>query len=257
MAKTKTGAPFGASLIVLSSFFYASYGIWTTLLGNFFGGYTASAIRSSVVLFMLMPVAIAYRQLGKINWKRDWGYLVGLVLSSVLVWGPLYFSIVHAGVGISLAINYASIVIGMFFFGWLLANEKFTRDKLLSAGLGLIGLWLVFAPNLATIGWLVLGAALVSGFSTAANMVIAKKLPYTTTRCTVLVWTASVLANAPMALLLGEPQLQLGWRIEWLYVVAFAITSIAASWMFIKGVKLVDAGAAGVLGVCWRLCLRW
>ncbi|HVI69208.1 MAG TPA: DMT family transporter [Magnetospirillaceae bacterium] len=248
MVKTKARAPFGASLIILSSLFYASYGIWTTLIGSFLGGYTAAALRSTIVLLMLVPVAFAYKQLTVINIRRDWPYLVGLVASALLIWGPLYYAILNAGVGLSLAINYASIVMGMFFFGWLLAKEKLTRDKWISAGLGMTGLWLVFAPNLATIGWIALGAAFVSGFSNAAHMVIAKKLPYNATQCTVMVWTASLIANVPMALLFGE-RIAGGWHIEWVYVVIFAIASVAATWTFVKGLKLIDAGAAGVLGL--------
>ena len=64
-------APLGASLVVTSSFFYASYGIWTTLMGNFFGGYTASALRSVLVLIILVPIAFAYKQLGPVQWRKN------------------------------------------------------------------------------------------------------------------------------------------------------------------------------------------
>lgn len=247
--RSKSAAPLGASLIVLSSLFYASYGIWTTLMGNFFGGYTASALRSALVLLMLVPLAILYRQFEPINWRHNMQYLVGLLLSATLIWGPLYYAILQAGVGVSLAINYACIVIGMFFFGWLLARERFTRNKQLSAFLGLIGLALIFYPSVSVIGWLALAAAAVSGLSTAAHMVIAKKMPYNATQSTVLIWMASLIANIPMAFLFGESMPSINLHVEWLYLVIFAIASIAASWTFIKGVKLIDAGAAGILGL--------
>lgn len=218
-------------------------------MGNFFGGYTASALRSALVLVMLAPIALIYRQFQPINWRRNWRYLIGLLLSAVLVWGPLYYAILNAGVGISLAVNYACIVIGMFLFGWLLVGERFTKDKRLSALLGLAGLALIFSPSVSAIGWLALGAAAISGLSSAAHMVIAKKLPYNATQTTVLVWTASVIANIPMAFLLGEGLPSVALHIEWLYLIIFAVASVAASWMFIKGIKLIDAGAAGVLGL--------
>ena len=53
-------APLGASFIILSSVFYASYGIWVKLMGNFFGGYMASALRSVLVLLFLVPLALAW-----------------------------------------------------------------------------------------------------------------------------------------------------------------------------------------------------
>lgn len=249
MSKVKSAVPVGASLIALSTVFYASYGIWTKLMGDFFGGYTASALRSILVLLILTPIAIAYQKLGPINWKRDWPYLAGMVFASLFIWGPLYYAILHAGIGISLAITYASIVIGAFFFGWLFIKERFTKDKWISAFLGLIGLGLIFSPSTKSLGWLALIAALVSGFASAANMVIAKKLPYNATQSTVLLWIASVIANIPMAFLLNEAYPAIGRHIEWLYLVVFAVASVIASWSFVIGSKLIDAGAAGVLGL--------
>lgn len=249
VAKRKLAAPLGASLVVLSSLFYASYGIWTMLMGTFFGGNTASVLRSILVLLMLLPLAIAYRQLRRIEWRHNWRYLVGLVLSAALIWGPLYYAILNAGVGISLAINYACIVIGMFFFGWLLVGERFTKDKGLAAGLGLVGLALVFAPSVSGLGWLALGGAAISGLSGAVHYVIAKKLPYNATQSTLCIWAASTIAGIPMAFLFRESFPAIGWHAEWLYLVIFAVASILASWTLIRGIKLIDAGAAGILGL--------
>jgi drug/metabolite transporter (DMT)-like permease len=250
MTKVKTAAPVGASLVVLSSFFYASYGIWTKLMGDFFGGYTASALRSVLVLLILVPIALFYRQLGLIDWRQNWRYFAGMVVASAFVWGPLYFAILEAGVAISLAITYAGIVSGMFIFGWLFAGERLTRDKWVSIALGLVGLWLVFSPSVAAgFGLLALVAALISGLGSAANSVIAKRMPLNASQATVLLWIASVVANIPMAFVLQERLPSTGWHIEWFYLVIFAIASIIASWAFIKGVKLIEAGAAGVIGL--------
>jgi drug/metabolite transporter (DMT)-like permease len=249
MSERKRAASLGASLVVLSSLFYASYGIWTKLMGDFFDGYMASALRSVVVLFTLVPIAILYRQWEPIDWKHNARYLLGMLLSALLIWGPLYYAILHAGVGLSLAINYASLVIGAFFFGRLITKERLTRDKLLSAALGLIGLYLVFSPSVASLGWLALIAAAVSGLSGAANMVMAKQISYSTTQSAIAVWTTSVIANAFMAFIFSDPIPVIGWHIQWLYLVIFALASVIASWTLIKGVKLIDASIAGILGL--------
>ena len=36
---------------------------------------------------------------------------------------------------------------------------------------------------------------------------------------------------------------------EWIYLLFFAMASIVASWCLIRGLKLIDAGAAGILGL--------
>lgn len=246
---SKAKAPLGASLVVVSSFFYASYGIWTKLMGEFFQGYTASALRSVLVLLLLAPFALAYRQFQPVNLKQNWRYLTGLLVAALFTWGPFYYAIVHAGVGISLTINYASIIIGAFFFGWLFGDERLTKDKLLSAGLGFVGLCLIFAPGTSSFGWLALLGAAISGLSIGAVMVFSRQIHYNSTQTTLALWVTSAIASAFMALLLSERLPVVGLHIEWLYLVCFAVASVAASWALIRGLKLIDAGAAGILGL--------
>jgi drug/metabolite transporter (DMT)-like permease len=245
----KYNAPLGASLIVLSSVFYASYGIWTKLTGDFLGGYVASGLRSGLVVLLLLPVAFMYKSFQKIDWYRNWPSLLGIGLASLVIWGPLYYAILHAGVGISLTVNYASIVIGAFVFGWLFNKERFTVDKLLATALGFAGIALVFSPGLHSTGWLPLLAASVSGFATAINMVLIKKLPYNATQSTLVLWILSITANLLMAVVLREKLPALGAHIEWLYLLIFAIASVIASWLLIRGLKFIEAGAAGILGL--------
>jgi drug/metabolite transporter (DMT)-like permease len=248
-AQKASRAPIGASLIVLSSVFYATYGVWTTLMGNFFGSFTASALRCVLVLVGLLIIAMARRELQKINWRRDYKWLAMMVVSSVFVSAPLYYAVLHAGVGISLAIAYIGIVIGMFVFGWLFEKERFTKEKLVATMLGIFGLLLVFSPSIKLGGWLALVGALVAGLATAANMTTTKKVPYNGSQSAILSWSSGVIANVPMVFLFDEPLPSVGWHAQWGYLLLFAVASLVASWTFIKGLKLVEAGAAGILGL--------
>lgn len=245
----KLDIPIGSSLIVLSSFFYASYGIWTRLMGDFFGGYTASALRSVLVLFVLIPLAFWYRKFEPIYWQRNWRYLTGLTVVSFFIWGLLYYAILHAGIGISLGVNYVMIVIGSFILGSLFAGEHFTKDKAISAIVGILGLALVFGSSVGNLGWKPLLAVVVSGLASSAYNLIAKKMPYNTTQSTVLIWVTSAIANVIMALILSETHPSIGWQTEWLYLVIFALASVIASWTFVKGIQLVEVGIAGILGL--------
>lgn len=245
----KLSTPLGASFIVLSSFFYASYGIWTKLLGDFFDGYVASALRSILVVLILIPIAFCYRKFEPLHLRKNWLQISGLLLTSLFTWGPFYFAILHSGVGISLTINYAGIVIGMLFFGWLLAGEQFSKEKLISALLGILGLALIFSPTVSGFGGIALAAALLSGLSSGANGVFAKQIHYNSTQATILVWVTSIFANMLMAFVLGKSYPVFSHQIEWFYLALFALVSIVASWSFVRGVKLIDAGVAGILGL--------
>jgi drug/metabolite transporter (DMT)-like permease len=218
-------------------------------MGNFFDGYTASAFRSVVVVLILLPFALTSHSFQPLRLKQNGRYIIGMVIASLFTWGPLYYAYLHAGISISTTINYASIVLSQFFFGWLFAGERFTKDKGLSALLGAIGLALVFSPSIKGIGWVALGAAFVSGLSVGANTVFAKKIKYNATQSTITLWTASVAANFIMVIVLSRPMPSFSWHIQWLYLLLFAAVSVVASWSLVRGVKLIDVGAAGVLGL--------
>ncbi|MFZ1483768.1 MAG: DMT family transporter [Candidatus Saccharimonadales bacterium] len=248
MAK-RPKAPIGASLVVLSSLFYASYGIWTTLMGDSFEGYTASAIRSALVVLLLLLPALLYHKIEPLRLALNWKPIAGIFIGSLFTWGPLYYSIQHAGVGMSLTVNYASMVIGLFFFGWLMAKERFTKDKAVSGVLGIIGMLFIFIPSgsIGTSSALLL--AVLSGISIGFTIVCVKKLTYNATQSTLVLWGISTLANIPMAFLFAKNWPVVSLQIEWLYLLLFAIASIVASWSLIKGLQYIDAGAAGVLGL--------
>lgn len=218
-------------------------------MSNFFDGYTASAYRSMIVLLILFPVAIFSKSLRPVNLKQNWRYILGMLVASAITWGPLYYAILHAGIGISLTVAYASIVIGQFFFGWLWAGEHFSKDKALSVALGFVGLVLMFSPTNSNLAGLALLAAFVSGISTAANTVFAKQIKYNATQSTIVLWVTSLIANFFMAVALRKPEPTFGWHVQWLYLIFFGVASVIASWSLVKGVKLIDAGAAGILGL--------
>lgn len=249
MAKQKPSARLGASLIVASSIFYASYGVWTVEMGDAFGGYLAAGIRSVGALFILVVIAVVLKKLEPLNLRRTWPYLAGMLVTSLFGWGPFYYSILHAGVGISLTINYMCVVIGMLFFGWLLGKERLTKTKLAAALLGVVGLALVYVPSVSGFGWVALAAAAMSGLTSSLNTVFLKLLPYGATQSIVFGWGTAAIANLFMAILLHETAPPIGLGAEWLYLIIFTVTSVAASWLFTSGMKLTDAGVAGVLGM--------
>lgn len=245
----KSNAPLGASLILMSSFFYASYGIWTKLMGNFFDGYTATVFRSALVIIMLAMIAIKLRGFEPLKLEKNWQWIAGMLIASVFTWGTLYFAILHAGVAISLSIAYASTVIGMFLFGRMFAKEKFTKDKAIATLLGLAGLALIFSPSIHGFGLLSLIAALISGLSSAANGVFVKRIHYNATQSAIILWIAGIVSNLAIVIVLNKPWPSFTWHSQWLYLLIFSVASVIASLSFIKGLKLIEAGAAGILGL--------
>ncbi len=247
--RPRSAKAIGASLVVLSSLFYGSYGVWMALMGSAFGLYTQAIFRSLLVVLIVLPIALIRRQWQPIRWRRDaWWFAISFV-TSIGIAGPSYYATQQIGVGLMSAVLYAGIVLAMFFFGWLLSRERYTLQKFVATALSIVGLWLVFSPNVKHLGLLGLVAALVAGLASGLNVVVSQKLPYGTLQTMSIAWFGGVVASLGMALLLGEFHKPLVWDVHWLYLALFAATSVLASSTVIKGVKLIDAGSAGILGL--------
>ncbi|HUQ85092.1 MAG TPA: DMT family transporter [Candidatus Limnocylindrales bacterium] len=242
-------AHLGSGLVVLSSLVYASYGVWIKLLGNFLGDFTQAVLRGVLVILLLLPVAIFRNKLSRIFWRRDAWLLIGLLISNALISVPLFYSIKIIGVGLGLAVAYAGIVLGAFFFGRIFNGEVYTKDKVASTILGIMGLWLIFTPSTKIFGLLALLAALISGLASGLNMVVNKKIKYSVLQTAILTWIGTVLANIPMIFILNESFPQINSDIHWIYLLLFALASFISSWLLISGLKLIEAGTAGILGL--------
>jgi DME family drug/metabolite transporter len=248
--KKNLDASLGAGLVLLSSLFYASYAIWTKLMGDFFGGYMASLYRSTLVCIIFLPLVFIAKKSEPLNLHKNWKFILGALPFSFFIWGPFYYSVIHAGVGLSVAVNYASIVLGMFFFGWLFSGEKFTKNKLVSSLIGLFGLILIFIPSSSANGLnFALFGSLLSGFCIAGFMVLTKKMTYNSMQTTLMSWVISIIANFIMVFVVGESFPEMGWHVEYFYLLLFAVASIASSWPLIRALRLIDAGTAGVIGL--------
>lgn len=238
----------GAALAVTSSFFYASYGIWTKLMGNSFSGYSASALRSIIVVAILLPIALMLKRTEPLNLKINHRGILGMVFFSCMIWGPLYYAVLEAGVGIALTVAYVAIVIGGFIFGRIFNHEPLTKLKIASLLLGTIGLSLIYSPQTGVVKVLPLLAAAVSGLATSANTLIIKKMKYNPTQSTLVLWYTSIIANLVMALLLKE-SIHVGNPMNYIYLTLFALSSILATVMLVRAVKMIDLSIVGILGL--------
>lgn len=248
---------YGSSLIVVSSLFYGSYGVWSRLMGDSFGPYMQAAIRSVLVVLIVLPFALFGRQKWQpFRWRADkWWFLLS-ALASWLISAPLYFAYNRIGIGSATLSMYGGYLLSMFAFGWLFNREVYTKGKFLATVLAIAGLLLVFAPS--AVGFLLFSffAAFISGTAVGLDMAVSQRLRYSSSQTTIVAWGTGILVNIPMALILHEHTPGTLGHKGWLYLLCFTAASIAASWISIHGVKLIEAGAAGVLGlleIVWAL----
>lgn len=217
-------------------------------MGNSFGPFMQGALKGVVVVGLLFIFGRPKRW-QRIAWGHDKWWLIGLLIACIFIPAPLYYATNILGIGMATVLMYAGFLLGMFGFGWLFSREKFTRDKFTSTVLALLGLWLVFNQGSHVYHLLPLLAAFISGGAVALDVATTQKIRYNPAQSTLLTWSASIVANLPIAFLLHEKVPSIGHSIAWLYLVCFAVASLLSSWLVIKGVKLIEAGIAGILGL--------
>ena len=64
-----------------------------------------------------------------------------------------------------------------------------------------------------------------------------------------LSWVAIVLTNAPLSFFLKETQILPSFDMVWLWQLGYTAASMLAFWLIIEGLKYVEAGVGGLLGL--------
>ena len=217
-------------------------------MGNSFGPYSQAVIKGAIVTALLYVLGKP-REWEKIHWHRDRYWLIGYLFTGLLSSAPIYYATNKLGIGLSTVIFYASIMLSMFFFGWLFTDEMYTRMKCVATCIALLGLYLIFRPAAHSFSIFPIIAAIVSGFVAGLNINISRNIRYNSAQSAFLAWSTGVIVNIPIVLIFHEKIPASLFDIHWLYLLIFAVASLLSSWAVITGVKRIDAGLAGLLGI--------
>lgn len=237
-------------MIVMSSLFYGSYGVWTRLMGDNFGPFMQSWIRATLVCLVMLPFVLwGKNRWERIRWSEDKWWLASWVGVNTLIGGAQYYAIIHIGIGLALLTLYAGYLTSMFVLGWLLNGERYTPDKVVATVFAVVGLVLAFGPTLDGATLFPFIAALTAGFCIGGDMVVAQKIKYNSAQTTILAWVTGMVGSIPLSFLLHEHVASAHDYAQWGYLLAFVVVCVAASWLSVHGVKLVEAGVAGILGL--------
>lgn len=239
----------GTLLVLLSSVLFASYGIWSKLLGLDFGIFYQGWVRSLIVLIILIPIAVITHQWGKIE-RKDYRWILIPVLFGAATQAPLYYAFVHAGIGISSVIFFTTFLLMSYAVGWLL-GEDITRVKVTSFLLALVGLVLTFGLSIKEFAILALLAAALNGVASGGEVSTTKKVTgrYSSLQISIFIWIGIVVTNLPASLLLGEPQLIPEFSAPWLAMLLYAVAGVIGFWAVVEGFKYIDASIGSLVGL--------
>lgn len=240
----------GTVYILISAIFYASYGVWSRLMGASFGEFSQAWTRGLFLLVVILVFNFKYRFLKRIT-KNDLPWFILIALAGGLNQAPYYFGFQHLQIGTATLLFYASLVVGGYIISKVFLSENINRTKLLSLGLSVIGMTLIYSFSLNANQFLAALLTCIAGFLGAATVVLTKKLSgnYHELQIMLGYFVLQVVINTPLAMLNHEPIPSLSDTTAWVAQLFYALSMLAANYAVIEGFKYVEGSAGSLIGL--------
>ncbi len=241
---------YGISLILFSSFLFASYGVWAKLIGDgmdpFFQGWS----RAVIIIIALAPILYYKKMIVPIE-RRDWKWFVIFLAFTSGTQAPLFYAFNHMDIGSATLLFFVSMLLTMYTVGFLFLGEKMSKVKIASFILAVIGMYFIFHFSLVAFTFLAAAMAMLNGVASGGEISSSKKFSnrYSTLYITWLSWVIILVTNAPISYFLGERMIMPSFEMVWLWQLGYTVTSMLAFWLIIEGLKYVEVGIGGLLGL--------
>lgn len=240
----------GILFIIISAFMFGSYGVWSRLIGDSFGTFYQGWSRGLIIAIILLPILLWKKQIVSIP-RKDWGWLAVFLIFTSLTQAPLFYAFNHMDIGSATLLFFVSMLLTMYLFGIFFLGEKITKLKIISFVLAAVGMYIVFSFSLIVFSVLAALMAILNGVASGGEVSSSKKLSgeYSPLYLSWLSWIVIFITNAPISILLKETQHLPSFEIVWLYQLGYIVASILGFWLVIKGLKYVEAGTGGLVGL--------
>ncbi len=241
---------YGASLVLLSALMFGSYGVWSRLIGGAMGSFFQGWTRALIVLILLIPIALIRREVIKIK-KEDRKWLIVFLVFTSLTQAPIFYAFNHMDIGTASLLFFVSMFLTMNIIGVWSFKEKFTRVKIISLIIAIIGMYLVFSFSIIEFTLFAALMAIINGVASGGEVAFSKKLSnkYSPLYLIILSWVIILISNSIISVAIGETQVTPTLNMTWFWQLAYSITSLFAFWLVIAGFKYIDASIGALIGL--------
>src|SRR5258708_2859297 len=196
---------YGFLILLVSASFYASYGVFSKIIGSSFAPFTQAWTRGMVSLVCFTVFGLVTKSFIKIK-KKDIKWFLLIWLVGALAIAPTFYSLANLHIGTALFIQYAATVITSHLVGVFFLNERLTKKSLISLIIAFVGLMLVYWGDLYFNKPIPVLAAIISGSFFSIWFSFSKKISskYPTNELNTLGYIFAVILNLLIALILGE-----------------------------------------------------
>ena len=240
----------GIIFILLSSFLFASYGVWSRLMGNYFGNFFQGWTRGIIICLILIPILLWKKEIIPIK-RRDWKWMAVFLIFTSLTQAPIYYAFNHMDIGTASVLFFVTVLLTMYMFGLVFLKEKITTAKIIAFVMAVIGLFITYSFSLVVFSFLAASLAVLNGIASGGEVASTKKLSqtYSPLYLTFLSWLIIIVTNAPISILLGEIQRLPEFNLPWLFQLCYVFANFFAFWFVVEGLKHVESSIGGLLGL--------
>lgn len=239
----------GAGFILISAFFYASYGVWSRLMAGYFGEFSQAWTRGLVLLIGTLILNSIFKFFKPIK-KGDGKWFVIISLAG-LNQAPYFYGFKYLNVGTATLMFYAALLIGGYVIGRFSFKERITKVKWLSLGLALLGMGVIYQLTLNSGQLLAVGLTVLAGLMGAGGVVFTKKLSgdYPEIQIMMSYFISITIVNFIMSVIFKDALPVLGFNVPWLaqsgYILAFLVANLAV----IQGFKYLEPSVGSLIGL--------
>mgnify|MGYP001581594541 CR=1 FL=1 len=240
----------GTLYILISSVFYASYGIWSRMMGGYFGEFSQAWTRGLVLLVFVLIYG-TYKNIFRKIPREDLKWFGIIALCGGLNQAPYYYGFQSLGVGTGTVIFYAALLVGGYLIGSVVFKEKMGLTKLASLILAIIGIATIYKLSLRVDQIIPALTMITAALMGSIAAVLPKKLSgnYHELQIMLGYFIVMVVANGFLAWIFGE-KLPIGSTVTpWLGQLGYIMAMLLANVTVIEGFRHVEASVGSLIGL--------
>ena len=239
----------GYTLVLLSTIAFASFGVWSELIGGTYGVFTQAWTRALIISVILFAVGLVTKQLRRID-KKDVKWIAIYTAFSLFTVAPIYYAFIKLGIGTATILFYAAYMVASYMIGRIFFGEKVTASKVIAMLLAIVGMIMVFGIELAGASALALILAIFNGIASGGEVSFTKKVSdkYSVLQLTLITWLVIFVSHLVVASIVGENLAPTQSVQSIVGILAYAVIAMLAFWLVVAGYKKIEAGIGGLIG---------
>src|SRR3989344_6392214 len=232
----------GMGFLLTATLIYSFFGVLSRLIGFQIPLFYLTGLRS-LFAALLLVIVLARNKVWKHLNRQELFWVLIRSAFGILAIITFFIAVNFLAIGTVYFIFYAGSTLGGYILGKILFKESLTRIKILSLGLSLFGLCLIYSVAIDSTLTLYAILSLVSGLATAAWNTFPKKIRhhYSAFQLTFLDNFCGAAIALIISLALQEqwtvPNLSMPWGLNALFASLF----IATGWLVVNGFRRLAA----------------